>query len=122
MISYKYIARDFSGQRKEGLKQATNANDVLAWLREQGFTPINVKKASDTTPKSGGKPNRKRIKSSDIVTICWQLNTMLDGGIPVTTALEIIAEDVGNLRLQEVLRQVLEQEHLDKYSGANHNS
>ena len=108
MVTYKYIARDVSGQRREGAKQAVCPNDVVAWLREQSFTPISVKETSGTSQKTSGKPNRKRVKSADIAAVCWQLNTMLEGGIPVTTAMETIAEDAENLRLQQVLKQVLE--------------
>jgi len=108
MVTYKYIARDLSGQRREGAKQAVCPNDVVAWLREQSFTPISVKETSGTSQKTSGKPNRKRVKSADIAAVCWQLNTMLEGGIPVTTAMETIAEDAENLRLQQVLKQVLE--------------
>ncbi|KPJ68266.1 MAG: hypothetical protein AMJ43_00585 [Coxiella sp. DG_40] len=42
MKSYKYIARDLAGARKEGFTQAASSNDVLGWLREQGFTPVSV--------------------------------------------------------------------------------
>jgi type II secretory pathway component PulF len=108
MVTYKYIARDILGQRREGAKQAGCPNDVIAWLREQSFTPISVKETSGTNQKTSGKSNRKRVKSSDIAAVCWQLNTMLEGGIPVTTAMETIAEDAENLRLQQVLKQVLE--------------
>ena len=107
MVTYKYIARDLSGQRREGAKQAVCPNDVVAWLREQSFTPISVKETSEITQKTSRKPNRKRIKSSDLAAVCWQLNTMLEGGIPVTTAIETISEDAENLRLQQVLQQVL---------------
>jgi len=108
MVTYKYIARDVSGQRREGAKQAVSPNDVVAWLREQSFTPISVKETSETSQKTSGKSNRNRVKSSDIAAVCWQLNTMLEGGIPVTTAMETIAEDAENLRLQQVLGQVLD--------------
>ena len=42
MKNYKYVARDVTGIRKEGLTQAISSTDVLGWLREQGFTPISV--------------------------------------------------------------------------------
>ena len=42
MKNYKYIARDSSGQRKEGLKEAASSNDLLGWLREQELTPVSV--------------------------------------------------------------------------------
>jgi len=111
MKSYKYIARDSSGQRKQGLRQAACSNDVLAWLREQGFTPVSVNEASEDVKQTRQTSRRKRIKSADLGALCWQLTTMVEGGISITTALETIAEDVENSQLRAVLQQVLEKMH-----------
>jgi len=108
MKNFSYIARDVSGMRMEGLKQAANSADVLGWLREQGFTPVSVKEISDATTTVRTKARRKRIKSADMSALCWQLTTMVEGGIPITTALETVSEDIENLQLRNVLRQVLE--------------
>ena len=111
MKSYKYIARDLSGERKDGLKQAACSNDVVAYLREQGFTPVCVNEVSESAPKTRRTRHRKRIKSADLGAFCWQLTTMVEGGIGVTTALETIAEDIENLQLQQVLQQISEEIH-----------
>ena len=109
MKNYKYIARDLSGQRTEGFKQAVSSNDVLTYLREQGLTPISVKEvALKSTKKSRQASQQKRIKSAELAAIFWQMTTMVEGGIPVTTALATIAEDIENLQLQQILRQILE--------------
>jgi type IV pilus assembly protein PilC len=108
MKSYKYIARDLSGQRKQGLKEAASSNDILGWLREQGFTPVSVNEISAATKKTQRTPRRKRIKSADLSALCWQLTTMVEGGIPITTALDTLSEDIENSQLQEILRQCLQ--------------
>ncbi|MHC4149373.1 MAG: type II secretion system F family protein [Planctomycetota bacterium] len=108
MRSYKYTARDASGQRREGLKEANSSNDVLGWLRDQGFTPVSVTEASAGAPQAKRTQHRKRIKSADLAALCWQLTTMVEGGIPITTALDTISDDIENLQLQEVLKHVLE--------------
>jgi type IV pilus assembly protein PilC len=109
MRSYSYIARDMQGTRKEGLKEASCSNDVLAYLREQGFTPVSVNEISVRTAKKQRKHHRrKRIKSAELAALCWQLTTMVEGGIPITSAIETVAEDIENLQLQQILQQVLE--------------
>ncbi len=108
MKNYKYIARDLAGVRKEGLIQAAYPNDVLSWLREQGFTPISVNEMSVSVKEAHRTSHRKRIKSADLAALCWQLNTMVDGGIPITTALQAIGEDIENLQLQQILQEILE--------------
>jgi len=108
MKSYKYIARDSSGQRKEGLKEAASSNDVLGWLREQGFTPVSINEMAVDVKKTRRITHRKRVKSADLAALCWQLTTMVEGGIAITTALEIIGEDIENLQFREILQQILE--------------
>ena len=111
MESYKYIARDPAGDRKEGFKQAAGVADVLAWLREQGLTPVSVNQVSENAGQTPKVSYRKRIKSADLAAFCWQVHTMVEGGIPVTTAIETIADDVENLQLRMILQQVVEKMH-----------
>ncbi|MDD5063459.1 MAG: type II secretion system F family protein [Phycisphaerae bacterium] len=108
MKNYKYIARDSSGQRKEGFKDASSSNDLLGWLREQGLTPVSVNEIAVDTPKKHLTDFSKRIKSADLAALCWQLTTMVEGGVAIPTALETISEDVDNLQLRTILKQILE--------------
>jgi type IV pilus assembly protein PilC len=109
MKSYGYVARNSAGTQKKGSMQANSSSEVLNGLREQGLTPISVKEVSKRTAKARQpKGRRKRIKSADLSALCWQLSTMLEGGIPITTALDIIGEDTDNLQLQGILQQISE--------------
>src|SRR4030042_1704118 len=108
MKNYKYIARDTTGQRKEGFKEAVSSNDLLGWLREQGFTPVSVNEITTDSKKTRQATSRKRIKSADLGALCWQLTTMVEGGIAVPAALETISGDIENLQLRKILKQILD--------------
>jgi type IV pilus assembly protein PilC len=109
MKNYEYVARDLAGAQKKGVVQAANSNEVLNQLREQGLTPISVKEVTKKgATKTKQKGRRKRIKSADLAALCWQLSTMLEGGIPITTALDIISDDTDNAQLQNILQQIAE--------------
>jgi len=108
MKKYKYIARDLTGQELEGTALAVTKDDVFSWLKGQGLTPLSVEKpfwCTRSGKKTGGD---RRIRSSQLAAIFWQLNTMLEGGISLTEALAAIAEDITNKKLQNVLQSVLE--------------
>ena len=107
MKNFRYVARNSAGVRKEGMMEASFPNDVLSRLREEGFTPISIKESFVKVKKTARQPRRKRIKSADLAALCWQLNTMTEGGIPITTALMAISEDIENLHLQQVLQEIL---------------
>jgi len=107
MNNYRYIARDLSGEQRKGLLQAASSNDALSWLREQQFIPIAVDKVVAKTKKDRRKVYRKRIKSADLASVCWQLTTMVEGGIPITEALEIISSDIDHMNLRQILKKIL---------------
>ena len=109
MKCYGYIARDTSGVQKKGITEAASSNDVLDRLRRDGFTPISIKEIEEkTTNKSKNKGRNKRIKSADLSALCWQLTTMLEGGISISTALDIVSQDTHNLQLQKILNKISE--------------
>ena len=108
MKSYKYVARDSTGTQKRGLVQAASSNDVLNYLREQGLTPISINETSSGASKSRRVKQRKRIKSAELAALCWQLSTMVEGGIPITVALDTIAEDAESSNLGPILRRISE--------------
>ena len=108
MKTFKYCACDTTGSRKDGLTQANSANDVIGWLRERGLTPVSVQEIVEAVKQATKKQRRGRIKSADVAALCWQLTTMVEGGIPITTALETISADIENLHLQEVLQHILD--------------
>jgi len=108
MGSYKYTARGFAGERKEGIKEASSSNDIIGWLRKQGLTPVAVTEILPPRKNPRRQLRRRRIKSSELAAFCWQLTTMIEGGIPVTTALDTIAQDIDNFRFQQILKQIAE--------------
>jgi type IV pilus assembly protein PilC len=106
--TYKYVAWDAARKRHEALKDAASRDDVLAWLRSNALTPISVDLAQPTQTQSRRLPKYRKVKSADLSTFCWQVGTMINGGMPITTAIETVAEDVDNKYFEAVLRQIAE--------------
>ncbi len=108
MSNFKFIAWDSSGGKKEGFIQAVSEEDVLLKLREKALTPVSVnivkmpkRQQGVKTAKKGGR--KRHVKSSDLSSFCWQLSTMIEGGVPITDAMEIISEDTDNAVFSDVL-------------------
>jgi type IV pilus assembly protein PilC len=94
-----------TGAEVTGVLQGDTRNEVLLWLREKSFTPVSLEEiALAAEGKKGAR--RLRIRSSDMASFCWQLNTMIEGGVTITDAIDTIVDDVDNRRLQDVLREV----------------
>ncbi len=108
MAKYRYIAKNLAGQELEGLASAVTKDDVFSWLKEQGLTPLSVDEPSWRIRSLKKSPGKRRIRSSQLAAVFWQLNTMLEGGIPLTEALAAVAEDIANKQLRAVLEGVLQ--------------
>lgn len=108
MKNFKYTARSLGGQRKSGTSQALSRQDILIWLRDQGLIPVEVEEAKVSRKKKTEITMRKMIKSADLASFCWQLRTMIEGGIPINTALKTISEDCDNKYFQNIVIQISE--------------
>jgi type IV pilus assembly protein PilC len=108
VITFRYVARDFSGQIKEGLTKAASEADVLGWLRDQGCTPISIDMVTEGVKKKLSVPLFQGIRSAELAAVFWQMTTMVEGGITIVESLDAIAEDIDNARLHKVLEQMLE--------------
>ena len=108
MKSFKYIARDMKGNSQKGVHQAENTQDVLGWLSGNNLTPISVNELNAKSKRKARAKKGKKIKSSDISAIFWQLTTMVEGGITITESLEIVSGDIENPAFKAVLVDMLE--------------
>ncbi len=108
MANFKYVARNSSGDRREGVVEAISSNEVVATLRSKGLTPVSISEVAEKLKNRRATNSRKNIKSSDLAAFCWQLHTMLEGGIPITIALETMVEDIDNVKLRKITGDMLE--------------
>ena len=108
MENFKYIARTLGGDLQDGISQAKAEQDVIEWLRGQGLIPVEVS-AYSTNENSKKIFRRKKIRSLEIASFCWQLSTLLEGGIAITTAIDTVAEDNDNEYFRDIIKQIGEQ-------------
>jgi type II secretory pathway component PulF len=107
MGSYVYTARDAGGLRREGVLPAATPHEAIEVLHHRGLTPITVEETFAQKKGRERAASRKRVKSAELAALSWQLSTMVDGGIAITTAIEIVAGDTANPQLRVVLHRTL---------------
>ena len=108
MKNFSYRARDLNGAEKTGQKQAESVEGVYAWLNGHGLIPLEVVPAFHTARSRGHTFVLKRPKHSDMASFCWQLSTMIEGGVTVTEAIETIAEDIDSPAFKYTILEVCE--------------
>jgi type IV pilus assembly protein PilC len=91
------------GSVQKGEIAANNKEEVMALLRKQNITPVNVSAKPKEIKLSFGQP---KITDKDIVILTRQLATMIDAGLPLVQCLEILGSQTENKSLAKVIVQV----------------
>lgn len=108
MQTFEYVAWDAAGHCREGIRQAQSRQDLLAQLRQENLTPVSIAEVIPETKEEvhAAGTRYRRIRSEQMSTFCWQLATMLEGGLSVTTAIQTIADDLTNPYFEYVLKDI----------------
>jgi type IV pilus assembly protein PilC len=101
MPTFAYTARTLSGELKNSTMDAPTREEAVQQLRRQKLIVVKVDEQK-ARKISGG-----RIKMRDIVIFTRQFSTMINSGLPLVQALDILSKQSENKSLQEVTRQVV---------------
>jgi type IV pilus assembly protein PilC len=100
MPTFEYTARTAQGQEQTGTLDLPSQEAVVAHLRKNRMIVVRVREAKSS--RKGGK-----IGTRDVVIFTRQFATMINSGLPLVQALDILAKQTENKALSEVTRQVV---------------
>lgn len=101
-VVFVWVGTDKRGKKMKGEQIAKNANLLRADLRRQGINPSVVK----PKPKSIFGASGSRITAREIAIFSRQLATMMQSGIPMVSAFEIVAGGQKNPRMKTMLDDI----------------
>lgn len=108
MAQYNYRAMDKSGKSKKGTIEAVSEDKAKERLRTEGLIIQDLKEQS-----SGGiKFGSKKVKDKDLAVFCKQFVAILNAGVTIITALEMLSEQLDNRTLKIALQEA--QAHVQK--------
>ena len=113
MPTFQYKAVTTSGQTTTGKMDSIDRSAVLKQLRDRGLLPVEVSDLSADSTGSGAKTaskpkKRRKVKMRDLVMFTHQMNSVLRANIPLTQALQIIANQAEVDVLRDILIEVRE--------------
>jgi type IV pilus assembly protein PilC len=103
MPTFSYTARDAKGELKSATIEAQSREDVVAQLRRLRMNVVKIEDAGKAPRKKMGGS----IKMRDVVIFTRQFSTMINSGLPLVQALDILAKQTENKTLADVTRQVV---------------
>lgn len=104
MATYEYTAVDRAGKQKKGTMEAQTEERVKDFLKSEGLIPITIKEQSLLSKDISF--GRKRVKARDLSVFCRQFNSILNAGVTILNALNMLSEQTENKVLREAIKQV----------------
>jgi general secretion pathway protein F len=109
MAVFHYTAVDRSGQRIAGEMQGATREAVVRHLSEAGHFPIDVSEGMVGTPSTAGRPRwarGRRPSAAEITQLTRQLAILLNAGLTLSRAIDLIEGEAGSRRLKGLIRQI----------------
>jgi len=103
MAKFNYTARTLTGELQSGELDLPSKDDVVAHLRKNRMIVVKIQQAPRDIKISFGSG----ITTRDVVIFTRQFATMINSGLPLVQALDILAEQTENKALKDVTRAVV---------------
>ncbi len=98
--AFLWEGTDSRGKRVRGKSVAATEIAVRAELRKQGVVPVKIRKQSSFLQGKG------KVKAADVSLFSRQLATMLQAGIPLVQAFEIVGAGHDNPAMQKLILSI----------------
>ena len=108
-LTYDYKVRDRSGAVKTGSLDAESPSQVATKLKSMGYAPISINQTSSAGLKKDlSIPGfgKKKVGLKDLAVFSRQFATMVNAGLSLLRALNILTEQTENKELARVLGEV----------------
>lgn len=105
--TFQYKVRNKDGKLIQGSLEGDNATLVADKLREMGFVPVSI----EATDKGNGLGKdlsfgSRKLKVRDLAVFSRQFATMINSGLPLIRAIDILSEQSDSKLLATTLKQV----------------
>jgi type IV pilus assembly protein PilC len=106
--TYAYKVRDRTGKLLEGTLDADNQQLLIGKLRSMGYMPIDIQQQNQAAMSKDLKVPflGNRVKIKDVAVMSRQFATMINSGLALLRALNILAEQTESKALADIVNQV----------------
>jgi type II secretory pathway component PulF len=113
---FRYEAIDSGGRITSGVHTAELVQEVEQWLLQNRLSPVDIRLLTRQDGQvaeqlEGGQTPSLRdrlrgVQLEELILLCRQLATMLSAGVALLQALHIMARQIGNPYLRQILLEV----------------
>ncbi|MEX2289876.1 MAG: type II secretion system F family protein [Mycobacteriales bacterium] len=104
--TFEYKVRDAGGKLKTGKIDAESQAQVATKLKAMGYAPLSITQANTGMNKEISLGRKKKVKLKDLAVFSRQFATMINSGLSLLRALNILTEQTESKELARVLAEV----------------
>lgn len=105
---YEYEAMSRGGERVAGRIEADRSNIAAKQLKESGYYVTSIKEVQEKKDLGSVLKASGRVKTKDLTIFSHQFAAMIDAGISLVDAFNILYEEAEHPKLKEVIREIQE--------------
>jgi len=102
MPIFKYIAKELAGKTVNGVLEYSDKSLLIEALRKKDLIIISIEETAKRKPVYAGGS----VKLEEVVIFSRQLATMVDSGIPLVQALDILCEQIEKPVFKSILSKI----------------
>ena len=102
MPTFKYTAKEITGKTVSGILEYSDKALLIDALRKKDLVIISI----EETAKRKATSSKGSVKLEEIVIFSRQLATMVDSGIPLVQALDILCEQIEKPVFKNILAKI----------------
>lgn len=99
MPTFRYVAKEINGKTVTGVLDYTDKSLLIDALRRRGLVIISI----NETAKKKASLGSKKVKLDEVVIFSRQLATMVDSGIPLVQALDILYDQIEKPNFKKIV-------------------
>ena len=106
--TFEYKVRDSTGKMKTGTLEAETTAQVAGKLKGMGYAPLSITQTNAGMKKDLAIPGfgKKKVKLKDLAVFSRQFATMINAGLSLLRALNILVDQTENKELARVLGEL----------------
>lgn len=105
MPFYNFSATNPAGELVSGIVEAENEAGALSLLKDEDLKPVSVSERR-VAPWQANLDFLQRVTAKDLVIMSRQLAVMVDAGLPLVEALQILVKQTRNPKLKKIVSEV----------------
>jgi len=106
MPLFLYKARDASGKKVQGTLEAKTKEELVGKLRNMGFMTTYVAETKAGVKGESFLAGLKPISAENMIMFYVQFSNLIEAGIPILNALEVLTDQLDNKKLKSAVASV----------------